>query len=232
VSKGRFRLHEDENGFVLSGLALLLLLPALLISSTYLVAVEQGGEAVTAQNIGDKVLYTGVRVENTIGRMNYHNMVISQHTLDTRERNYQDYTGLLIDISLYRRGGVIDNFSKPEDNERFTQSYKFWRSELEIEVFNIPENEDNLSIDAELNGPKENDTAQENDLRPSDNLRLDAENYTTWILVENEEIAVDIVRNDGKKKVDEDGNLIEIMVKDQLGVAKSERNLDLWDLNY
>ena len=228
MSKGRFSLNEDENGFVLSGLALLLLLPALLISSTYLVAVEQGGEAVTAQNIGDKVLYTGVRVENTIGRMNYHNMVISQPTLDTRARNYQDYTGLIVKPSLYRRGGVIDNFSKPENNENVTQSYEFWKSRLEMEVDNI----ENLTVNAELETPDKTKSAQDNNLKPSDNLGLDAENYTAWILIENEDIVIDIVRDDGKRKVDEDGNLIEILVRDQLGVAKSERNLNLWDLDY
>ena len=232
MSKNRLRLKEDEKGFVFSGLALLLILPALLISSTYLVAVEQGSETVTAQNMGDKVLYTGLRVENTINRMNYHNMKISQETLDTRKMNYQNYTGLLINISLYRKGGIIDRSPKPEDNEHYANSYKFWRSELEFEVFNIPENDDNLAIDAELTGPKENDSAQENNMRVSDNLELNAENYTAWIIVENEDVVVNIVRDYGKKKVDEDGNLIEIMVRDQLGVAKSERNLNLWDLNY
>lgn len=99
---------------------------------------------------------------------------------------------------------------------------------MEIEIDNV----DNLSAKAELTTPNKTENAQDNNLEPSENLRLVADNYTAWILVENEEMEIDIVRDDGKKKVNEDGNLIEIMVRDQLGVAKSERNLDLWDLNY
>ncbi len=232
MSKKILSLKEDENGFVFSGLALLLLLPALLISSTYLVAVEQGGETVSAQNIGDKVLYTSMRVENTIVRMNIHNMPIEEPSLKQRERNYEDHTGLIVSLSLYRRGGIIDRFSKPEENESFTKSYEYWRSELEIGIENRPDNSENVAINAELTGPKENDSAQDDNMRPSDNLKLEAENYKTWILVENEYVTVDIVRDDGKKKVEEDGNLIEIMVRDQLGVAKSERKLDLWDIDY
>ncbi|NVM56554.1 MAG: hypothetical protein HWN51_00320 [Desulfobacterales bacterium] len=101
-------LHHDQRGFVLSGIALLLVLPAMLLAASFLAIAGAGGEAVSLQSLSDKVVYTGHDIERLINYMENNGLPIDNTTLSALAENYIAATGLLVDI--WREGNnVIEN---------------------------------------------------------------------------------------------------------------------------
>lgn len=92
-------LSEDQRGFVLSGMALLLILPAMLLSSFCLVMVKEGGETASLQAVADKVSYTGWHLENTVVMMEMYDMLITNATLGVLAQKCEASTGLLVTIT-------------------------------------------------------------------------------------------------------------------------------------
>lgn len=91
-------LRRDQRGFVLSGITLLLVLPAMLLTASFLTIVEAGGEAASLQSLSDKVVYTGHDIERMIKYMSSNKLPINDNTLRELAENYQAATGLLVDI--------------------------------------------------------------------------------------------------------------------------------------
>lgn len=105
-------LTRDQRGFVLSGIALLLALPAMLLAASFLAMVGAGGEAVSLQSLSDKVFYTGHDIERLINYMGDSGLPIDNTTLSALAENYSAATGLLVDI--WREGNnVIENVRDP-----------------------------------------------------------------------------------------------------------------------
>lgn len=101
-------LDRDQRGVVLSGLALLLILPTMLLSASYLAIIKTGGEAVSLQTVADKVHNAGLNVENTIEWMWVsRGLPVDNFTLLRLEDACENTTGLMVDISI-----VEDNQSK------------------------------------------------------------------------------------------------------------------------
>ncbi len=92
-------LVRDQRGLVLSGMALLLVLPAMLLAASYFRVIEMGGSATSIQTIADKVNYTGHDVERVINHLLAQGQLIDNTTLNALADNYCAATGLLVDIS-------------------------------------------------------------------------------------------------------------------------------------
>jgi hypothetical protein len=92
------RLLRDNRGFVLSGLALLIMLSVMLLIASYLKVVETGGEAAALQVVADKVTYTGKDIERAITYMSNNYLPIDNTTLQELAENYRAATGLLVDV--------------------------------------------------------------------------------------------------------------------------------------
>lgn len=92
------KLYTEQRGFVLSGAALLLVLPAMLLAASCLRIVEVGGEAVSYQELADKVTYTGRDIERMISYMATNRLPIDNDTLQELADNYEAATGLLVDV--------------------------------------------------------------------------------------------------------------------------------------
>lgn len=92
------RLRQEQHGFVLSGAALLLVLPAMLLAASFLRIVEIGGETTSLQAVADKVAYTGYDLERMIKYMNYRGLPINSESLGYLADNYRASTGLLVDL--------------------------------------------------------------------------------------------------------------------------------------
>ncbi|GAG85231.1 unnamed protein product, partial [marine sediment metagenome] len=60
------KLRRDQRGFVLSGIALLLVLPAILLVASCFTIIEMGGEATALQASADKVFYIGKDIERVV----------------------------------------------------------------------------------------------------------------------------------------------------------------------
>lgn len=93
-------LNEDQRGFVLSGVALLLILPAMLLASSFLLVVKEGGETVSLQITADKVSSTGRHVEKTVERMELYDMWINNSSLAVVAQKYETSTGLSVNLDL------------------------------------------------------------------------------------------------------------------------------------
>lgn len=94
------RLSHEQRGFVLSGLTLLLVLPAMFIAASYFKIVEAGGEAASLQALADKVSYTGHDIERVIEHMENQKLIINGDTLNDLADNYSATTGLLVTVAL------------------------------------------------------------------------------------------------------------------------------------
>ena len=106
------KLRRDQRGFVLSGIALLLVLPAMLLAASFITIVDAGGEAASLQSLSDKVVYTGHDIERVINYMENNGLPIDNTTLSALAENYSAATGLLVDI--WREGNnVIENVRDP-----------------------------------------------------------------------------------------------------------------------
>jgi len=91
------KLRDEQRGFVLSGIALLLVLPAMLLAASSLRIIEVGSEAVSLQTLSDKVNYTGHDIRRMISYMYLNRMPITDNTLRELAENYQAATGLLVE---------------------------------------------------------------------------------------------------------------------------------------
>lgn len=101
-------LDRDQRGFILSGLALLLILPVMLLSTSYLAVISTGGEAVSLQTVADKVHSAGLDVEGAIKWMWVRRgLPVDNYTLLRLEEACENATGLVVDIS-----SVGDNLAK------------------------------------------------------------------------------------------------------------------------
>ncbi|KXA91247.1 hypothetical protein AKJ57_01905 [candidate division MSBL1 archaeon SCGC-AAA259A05] len=105
MSDNRLGFLDSQKGLILSGIALLLILPALLITSTYLMMIQEGGEATSIQSTSDKVFYTGLDIENTIHQMDLYDMNVNNSTLDSIERKYEINTAL--EVELHRTDNIV-----------------------------------------------------------------------------------------------------------------------------
>ncbi len=95
------RLAKDRRGLVLSGVVLLLVLPAMMLATSLFAIIEMGGETVALQASSDKVFYTGRDVERIIENLWRENM-LHDNTDDTLRKladNYRAATGLLVDMT-------------------------------------------------------------------------------------------------------------------------------------
>ncbi len=93
------RFSRDQRGFVLSGIALLLILPAMLVAAYGLRAIELGGESASVQVMADKVSYAGRNIASTIEFMQSNKVPITDEVLCSLAENSSAATGLLVDIS-------------------------------------------------------------------------------------------------------------------------------------
>ena len=92
------KLRDEQRGFVLSGIALLLVLPAMLLAASCLRVVEAGGEATSLQALSDKVNHVGQDIERMIMYMKNNKLPIDNSTLNALAENYRASTGLLVNI--------------------------------------------------------------------------------------------------------------------------------------
>jgi len=93
-----------QRGFVLSGTALLLTLPALILVASCLAAIEIGGEAVAVQISADKVSNAGKNIERAVTEIWEENLLFdgepnANATFVELEESYREATGLLVDIT-------------------------------------------------------------------------------------------------------------------------------------
>lgn len=102
------RLCDEEKGFVLSGMALLLILPAMLLSSFCLVIVEEGGETVSLQAVADKVSYTGWHIKNTVERIELYGVIITNAKLEMLAEKCEAFTGLSVTLTGLNNIVTID----------------------------------------------------------------------------------------------------------------------------
>ncbi|MBA7604356.1 hypothetical protein ES703_11476 [subsurface metagenome] len=98
------KLRQDQRGFVLSGIALLLVLPAMLLATSCFTIIEMGGEATALQASADKVFYTGKDIERIIENLWGYNLLFDNEnnanaTFAELAENYRAATGLLVDIT-------------------------------------------------------------------------------------------------------------------------------------
>lgn len=92
-------LVRDQRGLLLSGLALLLVLPAMLLVASYFRMVKMGSDATAAQIEMDKVNYAVGDIERVIKYMVQTGQPFDNITLGELADNYRTSTGLLVDIS-------------------------------------------------------------------------------------------------------------------------------------
>ena len=101
-------LRRDQRGFILSGLALLLILPVMLLSASYLAIVSMGGETTSLQSLADKVHNAGLDIGATVKWMWVREgLPVDSFTLGRLEEACENATGMSVDISA-----VGDNLAK------------------------------------------------------------------------------------------------------------------------
>ncbi|KXA88971.1 hypothetical protein AKJ62_04075 [candidate division MSBL1 archaeon SCGC-AAA259D14] len=92
------KFDKDEKGFVMSGIALLLVLPAMLIAGIYLSTVSIGGEGASIATLSSSIRYTGEDAEETIREMAWEGLSIDSVVLENLENYYRAYTGLHVEF--------------------------------------------------------------------------------------------------------------------------------------
>jgi len=91
-------LYREQRGLLLSGLALLLVLPAMLLVASYFRIIETGGETVSLEIAADKINYVGRDIERVIKYLLMAGQSVDNMTLETLAENYRVNTGLLVSI--------------------------------------------------------------------------------------------------------------------------------------
>jgi hypothetical protein len=124
-------LVREQRGLLLSGLALLLVLPAMLLVASYFRMVKIGSDATAAQIEMDKVNYAMNDIERIIKYMVKTGQPFDNATLVELADNYRVSTGLLIDISGLDsdNDNVIDtamiSVQDPNKETRYSTMLKF-----------------------------------------------------------------------------------------------------------
>jgi len=121
------RLRKEQSGFVLSGVALLLVLPAMLLVASFLNVVTVGGETTSLQVVADKVFYTGHDTERMIKHMENRGLPLNNETLGQLAENYQASTGLLVDLPGVVVYPIWTLRTSPSDNTRHYAGTKYCR---------------------------------------------------------------------------------------------------------
>jgi Ca2+-binding RTX toxin-like protein len=98
------RRRADERGFVLSGTALLLVLPAMILTSSLITVAWMGGETASFQAISDKVFYTGNDISRLVENIWLDNVLFDNENNSNLDfvymaDNYASVSGLLVDIT-------------------------------------------------------------------------------------------------------------------------------------
>jgi len=124
-------LSREQRGLLLSGLALLLVLPAMLLVASYFRMVEMGSEATATQIAMDKVNYAARDIERVIKYMMRTGQPFDNLTLRELADNYRVATGLLVDVAGVDsdNDGAIDtamiSVQDPEKAARYSTTLKF-----------------------------------------------------------------------------------------------------------
>lgn len=82
-------LRGNQRGFVLSGIALLLVLPAMLLSTSFFVAVKIGGESTSLQSLSDTVVYIAYDIRETIRGIKDAGLPLDNYALHEIAENYE-----------------------------------------------------------------------------------------------------------------------------------------------
>ncbi|MFQ5762614.1 MAG: hypothetical protein ACE5PO_06235 [Candidatus Bathyarchaeia archaeon] len=115
------KLRRDQRGFVLSGIALLLVLPAMLLATSFLGVIEAGGEAASLQALSDKVSSVGRDIERMVRYMENNKLTIDNSTLNALAENYHAATGLLVNIWM-EDNRVFENVEDPRAAVRYFEN--------------------------------------------------------------------------------------------------------------
>lgn len=103
------QLWRDSRGFVLSGIALLLILPAMLLAASFLTSINIGSDAKSMQSLSSKVSYTGLDIESIIYEMRASSQQVKGRDAANLRDNFVATTGLLVDITPGTYTVVLDS---------------------------------------------------------------------------------------------------------------------------
>ncbi|KXB00099.1 hypothetical protein AKJ48_03290 [candidate division MSBL1 archaeon SCGC-AAA261O19] len=226
------RIRQDQQGFVLSGTALLLILPAMLLTASFFEAVTVGGESAYLQATSDKVFYTGKDIERVIKDMWTENIIISDNTpvpnpmFDHLADNYEAATGLIVDITprwmLWSVKDDSENRFLSENDKIERVGANKWRYRWDT-VLIRNDNDDPILLVEKLN----------------DNLRITLEDFDTvfplWkadIYYDDIKLWDDVVPDDPRigENVVVDGTtqlIVSINVRDPRGAARYSSTVEL-----
>ncbi len=129
-------IQEDQRGFVLSGVTLLLILPALLLSVSFLNVVETGEEAVAVRSVSDKVVTTAWNIERMVSYMDTIGITLDNSTLRKLAENYREASVLDVKISP----GVYDIWENVHESDG-DDSYPHYAGSKYCEIKAIGEDE-------------------------------------------------------------------------------------------
>ncbi|MEM3402031.1 MAG: hypothetical protein QW179_04175 [Candidatus Hadarchaeales archaeon] len=96
-------MRGDERGFALSGFALLLILPAVLIGGTLLRVAAFGAESIGLQAVADKVFYAGRDIERLVRKTWDENILADNRpnanaTILGIQENYRNNAGVVAEV--------------------------------------------------------------------------------------------------------------------------------------
>ncbi len=83
----------NQKGMVLSGVALLLILPAMLLSATFLTIVETGEEGTAVKQLSDKAFYTAYDIKHTLRNLKSSGRRMDEKVFQGIAENYKQKTG-------------------------------------------------------------------------------------------------------------------------------------------
>jgi len=92
-------LIRGQRGLLLSGFALLLVLPAMLLVASFFKMMEMGGEATAAQIAMDEVNYAAKDIERIVKYMLETGQPFDNITLQELTENYSTTTGLIVQVA-------------------------------------------------------------------------------------------------------------------------------------
>ncbi len=226
------KLRDEQRGFVLSGIALLLVLPAMLLAASCFRIIETGGEAVSLQAAADKVFYTGDDIERVIKNMWDKNLLADNKPnanakFDELANNYRAATGLLVDITpswmlwSYLVSGDENHYAGTIDTKIERVGPDNWR--YHFEQLGIIDYDEPILLVTKLNG----------------SLRITLEEYDTGFPIYPSNIYYsdiirwdNVVHNDPRRgeNVVVDGTtqlIVSVHVRDPRGAARYSSTVEL-----
>ncbi len=143
-----------EKGMVLSGIALLLVLPALLLSATFLTTVEIGGETTAVQGMSDKISFKAYDIKKTLRYRQQHGERLDKEALNRLENSYAQ-SSVIGDISIdYSHFDVWVDYDGPST---FTEVHPTEESETLYDnsciVKNLKKNHWSYNFEASIGEP-------------------------------------------------------------------------------